>query len=120
MPGKKHTNFYVFGQILAGLAGILTIVLIILTFIGGILVFGGGAIWNWLLSGGFGLVGNIWWILAIICGILLLIIAIGSAFKSINGIITGIIVLLLAIFQPGFSCILALIAAVMFIIDGIA
>lgn len=117
---KERTTFYYIGQILAGLAGLLTIVFVILAFIGGIINIGGNAFLQWLLSGGFGLTGTIWLIIAIICAIVLLIIAIGSAFKQVNGIIIGIIVLLLGIFQPGIAAILCLIACISFIIDGIA
>jgi hypothetical protein len=116
---RERTNFYLFGQIFAGLAGVLTIVLIILSFILGILG-GGVGFLSWLLSGGFGLANTLWLIIALVSGILLLIIAIGSSFGNTSSFLIGLLTIILGIFQPGLSLILAIIAGIMFIIDAIA
>ncbi len=117
---KERTTFYYIGQVLAGLAGLLTIVFIVLAFVGVVINIGGNVFLQWLINGGFGLTGNVWLIVSIVCAVVLLIITIGSAFREVNGIIIGIIVLLLGIFQPGIAGILCLVACICFIIDGIA
>lgn len=116
---KERTNFYIFGQIFAGLAGALTIILITLSFIFGTLV-GGTVFLTWLFSGGFGIAKTIWLVISIIAGILLLLIAVGSSFGDLSSLLIGLLTIVLGVFQPGISLVLAIIAGILFIIDAIA
>ncbi|MBD3190629.1 MAG: hypothetical protein GF308_08290 [Candidatus Heimdallarchaeota archaeon] len=114
---RYHTTFYTLGRIFTAIAGLLAIIFAIFGIISGVIDFANTGFLNWFLEGFRGLV---WFIIAIVGRILCLYIGGGYGLYNVNGIILGVIVIIIGIFLPGVATILAIIGGVSFIIDGIA
>lgn len=99
---------------LAIIAGIIGIILAVLSIIGGII----DGDWIWDGSLGFQFTGQA--ILSIVFAVLILLIGLGSIFLDVRGLIIGIVVIVLSLFIPGVAFILGIVSGVLFIVGDIA
>jgi hypothetical protein len=110
----RKSDLYRIAEVMAAIAGILGIVFSIFSLAGQPIGLG------WIWVGGFGFTGFVWFLVGLICSILLLLVGLGSLFTKSETVIAGIVVIILSLFVPGIAEIIGIIAGVLFIIDAIA
>ncbi|NHJ83958.1 MAG: hypothetical protein FK734_00765 [Asgard group archaeon] len=109
----KRSGYYHAGVVMTFIAGAVGLVLSILNILEVV-------VYSWFLTGGYGMELSYWPFISVVCSALLIVVGFGSIFLRIPEIYIGVICIVLALALAGIPEIFALIAGVLFIIDGLA